>query len=158
MRRSVVLVVFALGMVAAAPVAAARPEREVIDLNEPAVDVEESAFATEECGFDVVADVSGHIILTDFPEGSRHVQELDHYAVRATYTNPETGQTFRLRDIGPDRFFVKDGVAYVAVTGRSETGTGNIGVVVFNLDTGEIVHEAGRFIGFYTERLCEAIS
>ena len=145
-------------MFAAAPVAAARPEREVIDMNDPAIDVEETAFVTQACGFPIVADVSGHVMFTVFPEGSRHVQELDHYAIRATYTNPATGETFRLRDIGPDRFFVKHGVAYVAITGRSETGSGNIGVVVINLETGELVHKAGNDIGFYTERLCAALS
>jgi hypothetical protein len=145
-------------LVSALPVFAAGPTREVIDLNDPVVDAEESAFVSDLCGFPIEADVSGHIAITTFTDGSRSVFELDHYAVRATYTNPETGETVNLRDMGPDRFFIKKGVAYVAVTGRSETGTGVVGTVVINLETGEIVRSAGREVGIYTDRLCDALS
>src|SRR6187402_2442118 len=114
------------------------PTREVLDLNDPQVDIDESAWASEQCGFEIDARVSGHWTFLVFPDGRRTV-EIDSYHTLVTYTNVETGATLRLRDIGPDRFYIKDGVAYVGVTGRSTTGSGVIGLVVINLDTGDVV-------------------
>jgi hypothetical protein len=151
------LAVCALLALAVGTARAAAPTTMVIDLNDPAIDADESAFASDVCDFPIVADVSGHIRLVTF-DGGGSVQNLNLYNVLATYTNPETGATYRLRDIGPDRFYVKRGVLYVAVTGRSETGSGVIGVVKINLDTGEVVHSAGKGIGFFYDRLCAAVA
>jgi hypothetical protein len=141
----------------AAGPAMAAPNTVVIDLNDPAIDAEESGFASDVCGFPIVADVSGHIRFVTF-DGQGSVQELHLFNVLATYTNPETGATYRLRDIGPDRIYVKRGILYVAVTGRSETGTGVIGVVKINLDTGEVIQTAGKGIGFFYDRLCAQLA
>ena len=137
---------------------AAGPERTLIDLDDPQIDVEESAFWSDECGFDVAANNRGFIRYTVFPAGRRSVLEIDHYGIRATYTNVATGTSARLQDIGPDRFYVRDGRAYVAVTGRSTTGTGTIGQVVFDLETNEIVHQAGRDVGLFQDALCDALA
>ena len=87
----------------------------------------------------------------DLNDPSADVDEVD-------YGNPPNGARFTLRDVGPDRAFVKDGVAYVAVTGRSETGTGRSGVTVIDLGTGEIVHQAGTDIGVYYDDFCDELA
>jgi hypothetical protein len=113
-----------LGAATAPAVLAAGPQREVFDLNSAAADAEESEWASDPCGFPVVADMSGHIGVLVFPDG-RGLTELDTYAARVTYANPATGVSASVHDSGPDRFLVKDGMRYVAVTGRSTTGTGS---------------------------------
>ena len=144
-------------VLAATPAAlAGPPTREVVSLNDPAIDVEESAWASSLCGFPIDADVSGHILLSEH-DGTGHVLALDVFGIRATYRNPDTGATFRYRDIGPDRLFVKDGRLYVAVTGRS-SGSGVIGVVVIDLETGEAVHVAGNDVGDFYAGMCETLS
>ena len=151
-----VLASLALCLAAAPAVMAGPPDREVTNLDDPTIDAEESAWASGFCGFEIVADVGGHIG-TIVMDGTGHVLELNLYAIRATYTNPETGATFRYRDIGPDRLYVKDGRAYVAVTGRS-SGSGVIGVVVIDLETGEFVHVAGNDVGDFYDGMCETLA
>jgi hypothetical protein len=144
-------------VLAAAPAAlAGPPAREVISLNDPAIDVDESAWASDLCGFPVDADVSGHIQVIAH-DGTGHVLGLDVYGIRATYRNPDTGATFHYRDIGPDRVFVKDGRVYVAVTGRS-SGSGVIGVVVIDVEADEVVHVAGNDVGDFYDGMCETLA
>jgi hypothetical protein len=154
---SLATLAFLVGVPAPAALAAG-PERFVIDLDDPQVDAEEAEFWSGECGFEVAVDNRGHIMGAIFPAGHRSVVELDHYLIRASYTNVETGTVVRLRDIGPDRFYLRAGRAYVAVTGRSLTGTGTIGQVVFDLETNEIVHQAGRETGLFQDQLCDALA
>jgi hypothetical protein len=143
-----------LSVLATSGILAAGPTREVVDLNDPALDVDESAFATDFCGFPVDADVSGHIAYLFFPGGgAQSVQELDLYAVRFAYTNPATGTTVRTTDVGPDRFYVRKGSLFIAITGRSF----NIGVFVIDLETEEVVHQAGKANDFY-DTLCAELA
>ena len=148
-----------LVLLGAAPAAfAGGPTREVVDLNDPQIDIDETAWATGWCGFPVVAQVSGRIQVKVFPEGRRATQELDIYGIRVWYRNPANGKTAYLRDIGPDRFFVRDGHPYVAVTGRSSNGSGVIGVVVIDMVTGDVVHSAGNDVGVFNDWFCGAIA
>ena len=136
-------------------VLAAGPTREVFDLNDPQIDVDESAFWSAECGFPVQADISGQIAFLIFPDGDgRSVVELDVFGIRAAFTNPATGKTLRNTDVGPDRIYVQDGILYVAITGRSF----NLGVVIFDITNGFVlVHQAGRDNGFF-EGLCDNLA
>ena len=146
-------------LLAAVPAAlAAGPTREVFDLDDPQIDVDESAWVSGLCGFAVDAQVSGRIQAVVYPEGRRHVIEIDHYVQRVTYTNLETGRVVKLRDIGPDRFYIRDGRLYVAVTGRAVTSQGNIGQVVIDLETNEVVFRAGNDVGLFNDQLCDALS
>lgn len=117
----------------------------------------ESDFASDACGFPVKAAVRGHIVVSIFPEDVRPIREIDRYSIRTTYANPATGDTYRLVDAGPDLF--KNGT--VAVIGRSITGSGVIGRVVFDADTGEILFEAGHRVndgdGAYIDAVCDAL-
>jgi hypothetical protein len=128
----------------------------VIDLNDPQIDIDESAWASDECGFPIRAEVSGHIIALAFPDGRRRV-ETSVYNTRATYTNVATGASTRLRDIGPDRIYWLDGRLVAAITGRSLTGSGVIGLVIIDLKTEEVLFQAGNEVGFFYDWFCAAI-
>ena len=157
--RVLALIVAAVALLGVAPAAmAAGPSHSVDTFNDPQVDIDESVWASDLCGFAIDAQVAGHRSATEFAVSGRSVVALYHYAIRITYTNVETGTTIRLRDVGPDRVFTKDGRDYLAVTGRSTTGTGNIGIVIFDLETGEVVHQAGNDTGFFHDTFCDAIS
>ena len=142
------------------PALAAEPRKPlVIDLNDPAFDAEDSAFWTEACGFPVTADVSGHIIVHNEKRGS--VQALTVFHITETLTS--VSGTYRLVDVGPDILFTRDGTTYVAVVGRSITGSGVIGRVLVNADTGEILSVSGRVVGDavfgdFTVPICRALA
>lgn len=152
------LAVLAMVLGAAPAALAAGPVRISIDLNDPQNDIDETAWASGFCGFAITAEVSGHILGFEFPDNGRSVFALNVYNQKVTYRNVATGATLRLRDIGPDRFYTKDGRAYVAVTGRSTTGSGVIGLVVIDLETGDIVHSSGNDVGFFYDGFCAALS
>ena len=134
----------------------AGPETFKIDASEFSED--ESDFASDACGFPVEAAVRGHIVVSIFPDDARPIREIDRYNIRTTYANPVTGDTYRLVDAGPDLF--KNGT--VAVIGRSITGSGVIGRVVFDAETGEILFEAGHRVndgdGAYIDAVCDALA
>jgi hypothetical protein len=156
--RVLALLVSLVALLGAAPAALAGGPTHVVDsLNDPQIDIDESAWASAWCGFAVDADVSGRVGGLEFAGDGRSVLSLTIYGIRVTYTNVETGAVVRLRDIGPDRFFVKDGRIFVAVTGRASNGTGIAGVVIFDFETGELVHQAGHDMGVFNDWFCSAI-
>jgi hypothetical protein len=152
------LATVALVIGVAAPAAlAAGPQRTVIDLNDPQIDIDESAWASDMCGFPIRAEVSGHIIVLVFPDGRRRVQ-TNVYNQKATYTNVATGTSLRLRDIGPDRTYWLDGRLVTAITGRSLTGAGVIGLVIVDVETGEVLFQAGNEVGYFYDGFCAAMA
>jgi hypothetical protein len=134
----------------------AGPETFRIDASE--ISEDESDFASDACGFTVEANLRGHIVVSVFPDDARPIREIARFSIRATYKNPATGETYRLVDAGPDLF--KNGT--VAVTGRSITGSGVIGRVIFDTETGDILFEAGHRVnegdGAYIDAVCEALA
>jgi hypothetical protein len=158
MRVLVALSLLVLALLLPATALAAAPTRDRVDLNDPSADVDETAWATDFCGFPVEADISGHIDAMSHDKSGPGTFDKTSYHVYVTYRNPANGARFTLRDVGPDRAYVKDGVAYVAVTGRSETGTGRTGVTKIDLSTGEIVHQSGNDIGLYYDYFCDELA
>lgn len=136
--------------------AGAPPEMERIDLSVFTED--ETAFASEACGFPVEADLSGHVITTVFSSTSSPVLAIDRFNLRITYTNASTGETAFVVDAGPD---IRQRTT-IAVIGRSTTGSGVIGRVVFDADTDEILFEAGHRdnagAGAYIDAVCDALA
>lgn len=134
----------------------AKPETSRVDLSVFSQD--EAEFASEACGFPIDAVVRGHIITTIFSEGPNPHVAINRFNIRISYTNPETGETFRLADAGPDI----EGDDTVAIIGRATTGSGVIGRVVFDLETGEILFETGHRDnagdGAYITAVCEALA
>lgn len=157
MRRSVLLAVCALVALAlASPALAAKPSKEVISLDNPEDEAFYSALLTEECGVPVEADFEGTVTVHVFTDrDGEFKREIDKYWIRDTFTNTETGASVLLRDVGPDIIWVgRDGATYIALTGRSLTGSGVIGRVVFNFDTGELIGEAGKPVGSIADQVC----
>ena len=90
-------------------------------------------------------------------EGNKNVV-LQVFHQVLTFTNATTGKTFVFRDVGPDHYYLNDeGNLIIAITGRS-TGSGVIGHVVINLDTGETLLVAGKEFGTATALACEALT
>jgi hypothetical protein len=88
--------------------------------------------------------------------GTRNL-ELDVFHQVLTYTNT-AGQTFAFRDVGPDRYYLNQaGELVIAITGRS-TGSGVIGHVVINLDTGEVLLVAGKEFGLVDDLACATLT
>ena len=161
MRRVVFLFICGLLLLAvASPVAAAKPSKEVISLDNPEDEAFFSALLTEECGVPVEADFEGTVTVHTFTDRDGDFKrEIAKFWIRDTFTNTETGASVLLRDVGPDiLFFGKDGALYVAITGRSLTGSGVIGRTLINLDTGEVIRESGKFVGSIADQVCPPLT
>jgi hypothetical protein len=154
MRRILIAIVatVVVASVAVLPVAAApqpnehaRPQVIDFDLIEP----EAAAFFTAACGFPVTVDAEGWvkiIPLTTAGNGRRQPLELNIYHLSSETLSSEWGSFQTPLDVGPDVIYLEDGVVKVALTGRSTTGSGVIGRVVINTDTGEVESEAGNVV------------
>ena len=157
MRRFVLLVVVGLlSLALASPALAAKPSKEVISLDDPEAEAFYSALLTEACGVPVEADFEGTVTVHVFTDRHGEIKrEIHKYWIRDTFTNTETGATVLLRDVGPDIIWVgRDGDTYIALTGRSLTGSGVIGRTVYNLDTGELISESGKVVGSIADQVC----
>ena len=65
--------------------------------------------------------------------------------IELTYTNAETGRSFKVHDVGPDKWYAdKDGNIIHTISGRSVTGSGYIGHVVEDDESGDIISVSGR--------------
>ena len=158
MRAISVMAMLLLALLLPAATLAAGPTHSRVSFNEPADDVSESEAISEFCGFPIDADIAGFIRVTDHSSKTNGTVHKASYHIRIHYRNPANGAAYYMRDIGPDREYIKDGVLHVAVTGRSEAGTGRTGVTKINLETGEIVHQSGRELGFVYDHLCDSLS
>jgi hypothetical protein len=146
-----------LGTLAAGSVAAAKPDMFIVDNSDPAVEAEDEAFLLAACGYAIDVEGSGHVVVHVFSDHPR-LLEIDNYRLFNTFS--ANGKTIVVRpDAGPDRFWVgKDGAVYLALVGRSVTGTGVIGRTVVNLDTGELVSSHGRELGDFLTAVCEGLA
>ena len=135
---------------------AAKPDFVIVDISTPEYEADLEAGLLEHCGYPIEFDGSGHIIRHVFNDHPRLI-EIDNYRLFETFS--ANGKTVTVRpDSGPDRIWVgADGAVYLALVGRSVTGSGVIGRTVYNLDTGELVsmhgHELGDFFAFLCEEL-----
>ncbi len=145
---------------AAAPVAAAAPIHFKIDISDPGWEAMVGADVSAFCGFPITMDGKGHInvIVFDPPRGRSPMVEIDAYAMHETFTANGKSLTVNV-DAGPDLLrFDRDGHLVVAVTGRAITGSGVIGRVVVDLDTGEVVFVAGNDVGDFITLLCSTLA
>jgi hypothetical protein len=140
----------------AAPASAAKPTREVIDIGTPADEAADAAFIGAICGYPITVSTEATVTVHVFTDRNGDFKlEIDKYSIRETFTNPTTGESVTLHDVGPDIIWVnRDGDVMLAQVGRSLTGSGFIGRVVTNLDTGVIVHVAGTFVGTLEDQIC----
>jgi hypothetical protein len=90
---------------------------------------------------DLSLDVAGFIQFKEFDGEGNPNLELAVFHIDATFSNSD-GDSWTWRDRGPDRSYVdSNGDVILTITGRS--GANNIGHVVLNLTTGEILLQAG---------------
>ena len=118
----------------------------------------ESEFASDYCGFDIDVVYSGWVQFKVFKAGGgdRLQDALNVYHIDIVYSSGD--RSYRVLDVGPDHSYWVDGMLYIAITGRSLTGTGVVGHLVFNDSTGELVLQAGSNRGFYLDGVCSALS
>jgi hypothetical protein len=159
MRRLVSAAVCAvlLSGLAAGSLFAAKPTKFVIDISDPEFIAGGEEQLSEDCGFAIDLEASGHIIVHQF-DGHARLIEIDNY--RMFQTLSANGKTVVVRpDAGPDIVWVgRDGAVYLAITGRPITGSGVIGRTVINLDTGELVSSNGNDVGDFIAALCTALA
>ena len=149
------LCAIALALLTATPVAAAKPES--FDFDDPQLEAADAAAATEECGFAVSVDYSGHVIF-HVDRSGRHI-EVDNFQVQGTFTNVATGTSFSFHDSGPNRVSVDAaGHVIVQVTGRDHTGGGWVGQVTVDTTTGEILSMHGHELGAAFDGICDKLS
>ena len=146
-RRSVAAVAALILMtMLAQPAGAAPPERIDISTAEELAFI--SAQLTRECGFTVTAVAAEGFILNFERERSgegRQWVAKSIYHTRFVTVESEWGSVTAERDIGPDIvYFDRDGDLMLAQMGRSITGSGMIGRVVRNLETGKVEQRSGR--------------
>jgi hypothetical protein len=143
-----------------APVLGAKPTRQVIDIGTPEDEAAVGDFYSELCGFTINADLVSTVTVHVFTD--RHGEfkrEIDKYLSWDTLINPATGESVTLRDIGPDIFWInRDGEVVLAQIGRSLTGSGYIGRVATNLDTGEQLRVAGKSVGSLEDQVCDPLA
>ncbi len=91
---------------------------------------------------DLSLDVTGFIQFKEFGGQGNPNLELAVFHIDAMFSNSD-GESWTWRDRGPDRSYVdRDGDVILTITGRS--GANNIGHVVLNLTTGEVLLQAGK--------------
>jgi hypothetical protein len=140
---------------------AANPSKTVISFDDPELEAAIAADLTAACGAPIAVDLSGkvEIIVLDKSKQAGAI-EIDAYETRGRFTNTATGATATLVDAGPDLFKYdsKTGHVVVAITGRSITGSGVVGRVVVDLDTGEVLSVSGLEKGDFIENLCSELT
>ena len=127
-------------------------------------------FVIGECdGFSVIEHVQGRIkVSTHFDRNGNFVMEIARFSLRHTFSNSETGASIFSPDVGIDRTVINpDGSGTTAVIGIVTRivipGEGvvfqNLGRIVFDINTGEVVFEAGQhddFVNLFPV-LCSAL-
>jgi len=162
LRRAVVFtsVIGTLLVLAASPAAAVKPLKITFDLADPIGDAQMSAALSDYCGAPIQAVSGGTVtihVVAAADDTFKH--EIDKWQIHDSFINLETQVTLFMHDVGPDHYWIgKDGHLYVAVIGRSLTGTGVIGRVVIDTETGRIVSQAGKDVGSFFDQVCDALT
>jgi hypothetical protein len=151
-KRSILMLVlvFAVAMLAAAPAEAAKP----FILKIP-VDVTDTF---GDCGFTIVHHVEGFFTVhVFFDKNGNPRMEIDTFALKESFTNPANGISLSTPNVGPDIVtFQQDGsvtvasiglISHIVVKGQGETAA-QVGKIVFTFDangnlTG-VAFEAGK--------------
>jgi hypothetical protein len=136
---------------------AARPNVFVIDVSDPAREAGFEADLLGACGFPIDVEASGHVIVHEF-DGNPRLVAINNYRMFETFS--ANGKTLTVRpDSGPDVVWVgRDGNLYIALTGRSVTGSGVVGRTVFNLTTLTLVSSHGHDLGDFIAWVCNGLA
>lgn len=115
---------------------------------------------TRACGVSVEVEGSGRVTTTEFTDRNDVLVKVQAvYATRFVVTNAETGASYTLLDVGPDRLLFENGQPVeLQQIGRSLTGSGVIGRTVIDLTGQGPPQSTGRVFGDYVAITCEAIT
>ena len=146
-----------LVLLAAGSALAAKPDRFVTDVSSPEYEAEIERQLLGTCGFAIDFEGTGHIITHVFNDNPRMIQ-ISNYRLFETFS--ANGKTVVVQpDSGPDRIWIgNDGIPYLAIIGRSVTGSGVAGRTVINLATGELVSSNGHELGDFFAFLCAELA
>ncbi|HSL29749.1 MAG TPA: hypothetical protein VK900_11155 [Anaerolineales bacterium] len=158
-RLSVIVLSLLLSLILATSALAAKPDFFTIPL-----DVTE----TLDCGgFIIEEHVEGTIrISTHFDKDGDFAMEIARFKLQHTFVNPETGASLSSPDVGINRVTVSQdgsftlaeiGLVYRLVVPGEGLIFAVIGRAVFNLDTGEVLFEAGQHDEDLLGPLCAAL-
>jgi hypothetical protein len=150
-------------VVSAGAAFAAPPTREIIDIGTPEIEALISANLSSVCRFDISVDADATIAVMVFSNNDGTFRrEIDVGQIKWTLTNDATGASIHTHNVGPDIFWVnRDGVPMHAIIGRSyvaHEGSGFIGRVLLNADTGEVLAFAGRLTGDIQQLVCNPLA
>jgi hypothetical protein len=86
----------------------------------------------------------GHIIFRNFVRDDKVVMSLDNFAIKHTWTNPDTGESLTFPDVGVDHFTIRRDGSAISAT---------IGIVARVVVPGEgiVAGEIGRVELFFTD-------
>lgn len=145
----------ALASFAAGSALAAKPDIFKVDVSQ--FEEGDEAILSAECGFAVDAEYTGGFVVHLF-DGPRILEVINFRVTQTFSANGITWVAVR-PDSGPDIVWLApDGTTYLAVTGRSITGTATIGRTVINLDTGELVSTAGISVDYPLDDICAMLT
>jgi hypothetical protein len=141
----------AILLTAATPAAAAPPTIERIPIETSFAD----GFLTEECGVAVTTTLRGFVLERTFSDPDGNLRALS--TVNITGVASSEYGSFRFKDVGADQLkAAPDGTVTVSIIGQLPFDFA--GVLVLDLETGEVVHEP-RFRGdWQLERACEVLA
>jgi len=141
-----------LALTLAGPALAAGPTREIFDIGTPEIEVQIADHLSATCGFDISVDAEATVAVKVFSNNDGTFRrEIDTTQLKWTLTNAATGVSLRIHGVGPDITWINhDGVTMFASMGRAylaHDGSGFIGRLLINADTGEILsfprHQTG---------------
>ena len=108
------------------------------------IEVDEFIPGNLNCGsYSLDEHVFGHIIFRNFVRNDEVVMTLDNFALKHTWTNPDTGESLTFPDVGVDQSIRRDGSAIFAT----------VGIVALVRVPGEgiVAGEIGRVELFFTD-------
>jgi hypothetical protein len=130
-RLAVVLLLTLLALVAAAPSAlAAKPTHERVPIDDEFVD--------ESCGFPLEVQQTGFLVAIEWVNADGSLRRFEAYPqLKATYTNPSTGETLKVNFSGPAHITEgADGSSTLTGTGLwlfgNDPDTGELGIFLLS--------------------------
>jgi hypothetical protein len=152
-----------LALTLAGPALAARPTREIIDVGTPEIEALISEHLSETCDFEISVDADATIAVMVFSNNDGSFRrEIDGAQLKWTLTNAATGVSIGIHSVGPDIYWVtRDGVTMLASIGRAylpHDGSGFIGRLLVNLDTGEVLASPSHMTGDIAQLVCAPLA
>lgn len=133
---------------------AAKPVIEIVDVSQ--FEEADEAILAAECLFPVDAEYEGQFIVHAFTHG--RLVEIINYRTFQTFSANGITWTALHPDSGPDIVWIEDRTTFVAIVGRSITGSSVIGRTVIDLGTGEVLSSSGLAVDWPLDDICAMLT